>query len=141
MESALQKLPVLANDLSPLIHNPIVVYSFLGLYGLLLLLLIAYVHTRFRRAAKALKLLQTEWSSAESKYSNFVGMAQEQLSKLSAPAAKAAPLARPAGLAPDVHNRVVSMANRGIALTDIAQSCSLQEGEVDVILGMARLER
>ena len=68
-------------------------------------------------------------------------MAQEQLSKLSTPPAKPTPVAKAAGLAPDVRNRVVAMANRGNTLTDIAQSCSLQEGEVDVILGMARLER
>jgi hypothetical protein len=138
MEYVLQKLPVLANDLSPLIRNPIVVYSFLGLYGLLMLLLVAYVHSKFRTASKTLKLLQTEWQSAESKHSSVVGIARERLSKLNAPA-QAAPLAVSGTLGSEMRNQIVAMAKRGTAANDIARTCGLHEGEVDVILGMARL--
>ena len=66
MEYALQKLPALVNDLSLSIRNPILVYSFFALYGLMMLVLVTYVHIKFRTAAKTLKLLQTEWKSAES---------------------------------------------------------------------------
>jgi hypothetical protein len=116
------------------------VYSFLGVYGLLMLWLIAYVHARFRTAAKMLKLLQAEWQSAESKHSDFVGIAQERLTKLSA-RPPATPLARTGGIGFDLRNQIVAMAKRGIKANDIARNCGLQEGEVDVILGMARLKR
>jgi hypothetical protein len=129
---------MLANELNLSIHNPILVYSFLGLYGVLMLMLIAYVHARFRTAAKALKLLQTEWQNAESKHANFVGIAQEQLSKLTVPAL---PLSSSNGIASEVRNQIVAMAKRGSSANDIARTCGLQEGEVDVILGMARLQR
>src|SRR5262245_41759428 len=138
MESVLQRLLVLANDSSLSIHNPILVYLFLGLYGLLMLLLVAYVHARFRTAAKALKVLQIEWQSAESKHTTFVGVAHEQLSKLSVPAM---PLSRSNGIGSEVRNQIVAMAKRGSTSNDIARTCGLREGEVDVILGMARLQR
>ena len=129
-----------ANDLSLSIRNPILIYSFLALYGLLMVLIITYVHTRFRLAARTLELLQSEWQNAESKHSTFVGLAQEQLSKLKVQATVAtAPSGRPVGF--DLRNQVVAMAKRGIAVNDIARACGLQEAEVDVILGMARLQR
>ena len=118
------------------------IYSFLALYGLLTVLIITYVHAKFRFATKTLKMLQTEWSSAESKHANFVGIAQEQLSKLTVPAPAPvlpAPVARTASVGFDVRNQVVTMAKRGIAITDIARNCGLHEGEVEVLLGMARL--
>ena len=43
-----------------------------------------------------------------------------------------------AGIGLDVRNQIVTMAKRGIKANDIARTCGLQEGEVDVILGMAR---
>jgi hypothetical protein len=141
MEYALQRLPVLVNDLSPLIHNPIVVYSFLGLYGLLMLLLIAYVHAKFRSAGRMLKRLQSEWQIAETQHSNFVGLAQDRLSKLSAPPPTAVTAPRHTGIGTDVRGQVMAMAKRGIEATDIARSCGLQVGDIDVILGMARLQR
>jgi hypothetical protein len=141
MESVLRKLPVLANDLSPLIHNPFLVYSFLAVYGLMFLVLATYVHAKFRTAAKTLKLLQTEWQSAESKHSSLADVAQEHLSKLTAPPPPPTPLVRNTGIGFDIRNQIVNMAKRGITVNDIARTCGLQEGEVDVILGMARLQR
>jgi hypothetical protein len=41
----------------------------------------------------------------------------------------------------DTRNQVVAMAKRGIGLNDIARSCGLHEGEVEILLGMARLLR
>ena len=71
---------MLANDLSLSIRNPILIYSFLALYGLLTVLILTYVHAKFKVASKTLKLLQTEWTSAESKHANIVDIAQEHLS-------------------------------------------------------------
>jgi hypothetical protein len=135
---------VLANDFNLSIRNPILVYSFLAMYGLLTLLILTYVHARFRVAAKTLKMLQTEWSSAESKHARIVGVAQEQLSKLAVPAPapampSAPPAMRTAAINFDTRNQVVTMAKRGIGITDIARNSGLHEGEVEVLLGMARL--
>ncbi len=140
MEFVLQKLQVLANDSSLSIRNPIVVYSFLALYGLMFLLLVTYVHAKFRTAAKTLKLLESEWQSADSRHTNLAGMAHDRLSKLTA-RAPVAPLVRTSGIGFDIRNQIVNMAKRGIRVNDIARTCGLQEGEVDVILGMARLQR
>jgi len=137
---------VLANDLNLSIRNPILVYSFLAMYGLLTVLILTYVQSRFRVAAKTLKMLQTEWISAESKHASMVDVAQEQLSKLSipAPAAPAAPpsqmqLMRHPAVSFDTRNQIVTMAKRGMSICDIARNCGLHEGEVEVLLGMARL--
>lgn len=138
MEYALQKSPVLANNLNLSIHNPILVYSFLALYGLLMLSLLVYVHSKFRKASKTLTQLRTEWQSAESQHSNLVGQAQERLAMLSRPTPL---MARTTGVGSDMRNQIVAMAKRGITVNDIARTCGLQEGEIDVILGMARLQR
>ena len=140
MGYALQKLPVLVNDLNLSIRNPILVYSFLALYGVMMLMLIAYVHAKFRTAAKALKRLQTDWDSAASTHENVVGIARERLAKLnSTPSAAQSP--RQTAIGVDTRHQVVAMAKHGTAIQDIARTCGLQEGEVDAILGMARLQR
>ena len=128
-----------ANDLSLSIHNPILIYSFLGLYGVLTVMILAYVHTRFRSATRTLKVLQTEWTSAESRHAGFVGKAQEQISKLAVPAAGAPALKR-SSMSGDLRSQVVAMGRKGFSPTEIARSCGLQEGDVDVLLGMARLQ-
>jgi len=129
------------SDLSLSVRNPILVYSLLTLYGLLTIFLIVYVHRKFRTAAKTLKVLETQWQSAESKHANFVGDAQEKLSKFAAPApGQQSPVAaRNGGVGLDMRNQIVSMAKRGMRAGDIARACGLQEGEIEVILGMARL--
>jgi len=135
---------VLANDLSLSIRNPILIYSFLALNGLLTVLIVTYVHVKFRAATRALKSLQSEWTSAESTHSSFVGVAQEQLARLAAPpkpTITALPAARGASVGFDVRNQVVAMAKRGIEIAVIARNCGLHEGEVEVLLGMARLTK
>ena len=142
MEFALQKLPVQASDLSLSIHNPLLVYGLLALYGLLTLLLMSYVRSKFQAAAKALAKLQADWQSAQSNHASFIGVAQEKLSKLSAaptPAAAAAPKSGALGL--EMRTQIVSMAKRGMRTLDIARACGLTEGEAEVVLSMARLER
>ena len=132
---------MLANDLSLSIHNPILIYSFLAAYGLLTVVMLTYVHAKFRLAAKTLNLLRTEWQNAQSTHAGFVGAAQEQLSKLTAPKPAPALPVRNAATNLDMRNQVLAMAKRGIAAPDIARSCGLNEGEVEVVLGMIRLQR
>ena len=135
---------MLANDLNLSIHSPILIYSFLALYGLLMVAVLLYVNSKFRGANRTLKVLQTEWAKAESSHADFVGVAQEHLAKISTPPAPPAmtmamPRTTPVGF--DVRNQVVTMAKRGIAIADIARNSGLHEGEVEVLLGMARLVR
>jgi len=120
------------------------IYSFLALYGLLTVLILTYVHSRFRVAAKTLKALQAEWTSAESAHASLVGTVHEQLSKLTVPAPpptmpRPVTSTRPVGF--NVRNQVAAMAKRGIGIADIARNSGLHEGEVDVLLSMARLSK
>ena len=133
---------MLANDLSLSIHNPILIYSFLALNGLLTVLIVTYVHAKFRVATKALKSMQAEWANAETTHASFVGVAQQHLAKLAAPPPPPMvpmPTARGASVGFDVRNQVIAMAKRGIGIADIARNSGLHEGEVEVLLGMARL--
>jgi hypothetical protein len=133
---------MLANDLNLSIHNPMLVYSLLALYGVLTVLVLTYVHNRFRLATKTLKALETEWQSASSRHAGFVGAAQEQLSKLSVPPPVAPSLrVRNTAVNFDVRNQVVALAKRGVAPQEIARTCGLHEGEIEVVLGMVRLAR
>jgi hypothetical protein len=117
------------------------IYVFLALYGVLTVVILTYVHSKFRLATRALQLLQTEWQTAESRHAGFVGAAKEQLSKLAEPApAPALPL-RKADVNGNVRHQVVAMAKRGIGPIEIGRSCGLHEGEVEVVLGMARLQK
>lgn len=132
---------MLANDSNLSLHNPILIYSLFVLYGLLTVLILTYVYAKFRVATKTLNLLQTEWSAAESRHAGFVGAAQEHLSKLTVPAPVPAVAVRHAPVNFDVRNQVVAMAKRGIAPAEIGRVCGLHEGEVEVLLGMVRLQR
>jgi hypothetical protein len=132
---------VLANDSSLSIHSPLLIYTFLAVYGLLTLMLITYVRTKFRNAEKTLKLLNSEWQSAESTHTMFVGVAQEKLAKLAPASPVRALLAQTATIGFDTRNQVVVMGKRGIGNGDIARTCGLQEGEVEVILGISRLQK
>jgi hypothetical protein len=125
-------------------RNPLLVYLCLALYGILTVMLIAYVHAKFRTASKVLKLLQTEWKSAESNHATFVGAAQEKLSQLSVPsrpAPAATPTTRTGNIGFEMRHQIVMMAKRGMKTYDIARTCGMPEGEIEVILGMVRLER
>jgi len=113
-------------------------------YGLLSAVILTYVHSRFRAAAKTLKVLQTEWTNAETAHATLVGTAQEQLAKLNTsfpPPVMALPVTRATPVGFDVRNQVVAMAKRGTGIADIARNSGLHEGEVDVLLSMARLAK
>ncbi len=129
-----------ANDLSLSAHNPMLIYTVLALYGLLTIAVLAYVRTRFRTATGILKTLQVEWDNAESRHAGFVGKAQEQIAKLAVPAPVVAAV-KNVGLSFDLRNQVVAMGKKGFKSLEIARSCGLHEGEVDVLLSMARLQK
>ena len=130
-----------ANDLSLSMHDPVLIYGFLALYGLITIVIVTYVRAKFRVANKTLKLLTTEWAAAESRHAGFVGAAQQQISKLAAAPPASQPVVRSAAVGFDTRNQVVAMAKRGISVPDIAKASRLHEGEVEVLLGMARLQR
>jgi len=117
------------------------IYTVLALYGLLTIAVLAYVHNRFRAATGILKSLQVEWDNADSRHAGFVGKAQEQIAKLAVPAVPVASAVKNAAVGFDVRNQVVAMGKKGFKTLEIAKSCGLHEGEVDVLLSMARLQK
>jgi hypothetical protein len=129
---------VLANDSSLSIHNPILIYSFLAIYGLLTVFVLTYVYAKFRFTSKTLSLLTAEWRTAEASHAGFVGKAHDRLSKLSVPAP---PVVKQASVSNDMRKQVVAMGKKGINPVEIAKACGLHEGEVDVLLSMSRLLR
>jgi DNA-directed RNA polymerase specialized sigma24 family protein len=136
---------VLANASSLLTLNPIIVNLELGLYGLLFVCIFIYVHMKFRKADRLLKALKKEWDGAESKHAGLMQFAQHRISKIGAEpgAAKTVQATLPVSQAvsPDTRSQITAMGRRGIPVTDIARSCGLPEGEVDVLLSMARMQR
>jgi DNA-directed RNA polymerase specialized sigma24 family protein len=104
-----------------------------------------YVHAKFRKADRLLKGLKKEWDGAESKHAGLIQVAQHRISRLGAEAEVVKPgLAAPTvsqAVPPDTRNQVTAMGRRGIPVSDIARSCGLPEGEVDVLLSMARMQR
>jgi hypothetical protein len=136
---------VLANASSLLTLNPIIVNLELGLYGLLFVGLFIYVHVKFRKADRLLKVLKKEWDGAETKHAGLVQVAQHRISRLGSNSETAKPDSPvpsvPQVVAPDTRNQITAMGRRGISASEIARSCGLPEGEVDVLLSMARMQR
>jgi DNA-directed RNA polymerase specialized sigma24 family protein len=131
----------LANASSLLTLNPIIVYATLALYGLLFVLTFLYLHTRFRAAKQVLALVKTDWEAAQSQHMGLVQSAQSQLARMPAQAAKKREPAPVARIATDTRSQVVAMGRKGMATPEIARSMGLPEGEVDVLLGLARMQR
>lgn len=131
-----------ANALSQLTLNPIVVYAMLGLYGLLFAFMFLYLHSRFRASAKILALLKTDWAAAESTHADLVGTAQEKIARLAVEIpvkTQSQPTAK--SVTSDTRTQVVSLGKRGLGVAEIARTTGLPEGEVDVLLGLARMQR
>ena len=130
------------NALSLLTLNPIIVNLELGLYGLLLVCVFAYVHVKFRKAGRALAALQKDWASAESMHTGLLESAQNRITKLAVEPSSVKPYATSAApVTVDTRSQVTAMGRRGFPVSEIARSCGLPEGEVDVLLGMARMQR
>jgi DNA-directed RNA polymerase specialized sigma24 family protein len=134
---------VSANASSLLTLNPIIVYATLGLYGLLFAFMFLYVHNRFKMSTRVLSLLKNDWADAESKHSELVETAQERIARLSVEIPARAPAPEPAlrSVTSDTRTQVVAMGKRGLGLAEIARNTGLPEGEVDVLLGLARMQR
>jgi DNA-directed RNA polymerase specialized sigma24 family protein len=134
---------VSANALNQLTLNPLIVYATLGLYGLLFAFTFLYLHNKFKASQKILKLLVTDWAAAESTHADMVGTAQEKIARLSVEIPKRAQAQVPAvnTVTSDTRTQVVSMGKRGMGVSEIARNTGLPEGEVDVLLGLARMQR
>jgi DNA-directed RNA polymerase specialized sigma24 family protein len=133
---------VSANASNLLTLNPIIVYAMLGLYGLLFAFMFVYVHNRFKTSAKILALLKTDWASAELTHADLVGTAQEKIAqlRLELPVkTQAQPVMK--SVNSDTRTQVVAMGKRGLGVAEIARTTGLPEGEVDVLLGLARMQR
>lgn len=134
----------MANASSLFTLNPIIVHLELGLYGLLFVGIFIYVHMKFRKADRLLKGLKNEWEGAESKHAGLLQVAQHRISRLGERSEVAMPAAAPSvsqAVLPDTRNQITAMGRRGIPVSEIARSCGLPEGEVDVLLSMARMQR
>ena len=131
-----------ANALNQLTLNPIIVYATLGLYGLLFAFMFVYLHGRFRASSKILALLKTDWAAAESTHADLVGTAQEKIARLAVEIpvkAQSQPVVKT--VTSDTRTQVVAMGKRGLGVAEIARTMGLPEGEVDVLLGLARMQR
>jgi hypothetical protein len=62
------------------------------------------------------------------------------MAKLSAPAPATNPV-KTSTMNLDIRNQVVAMGKKGFTAPEIAKTCGLQEGHVEVLLGMARLQK
>ena len=131
-----------ANASSLLTLNPIIVYATLGLYGLLFAFMFLYLHNRFRMSSRVLSVLKNDWADADSKHSELVETAQQRIARLSVefPRVQAQqPVLKT--VTSDTRTQVVAMGKRGLGLAEIARNTGLPEGEVDVLLGLARMQR
>jgi hypothetical protein len=121
--------------------NPVVIYTALVVQGAILMMVVAYVHNKFKNARHALLALQSQWTTAESRHAGFVDKAHEQISNMSKQAISAQPATKPAAMTPDARKQILAMGKRGINVAEIARACNLPEADVEVLLSMARLQR
>jgi hypothetical protein len=121
--------------------NPIVVYGVLAFYGIVIFAVLLYVYNKFSGAARLLESLRKDWESAETTHKDMLAQAKEHVSKLTpAPAAlNAAATARSVNF--DTRHQVMAMGRKGFQTADIARACAMPEADVDVLLGLARIQR
>ena len=123
--------------------NPVIVYAALVLYGILIAAGLFYVYRKFSGAGRLLERLKKDWDSAQSGHQNLLAAAKEQVRKL-APAPAAAFAIAAAGTRSvtfDTRNQVIAMGRKGFVTRDIARACAMPEADVDVLLGLARIQR
>jgi hypothetical protein len=123
--------------------NPIVIYSTLGFYGLINVAVVLYIYRKFSGANLLLRSLRKDWESAEENHSQLLKQAKDHVSKL-APAKAASPAVMAAGprsVTFDARNQVIAMGRKGFSAADIARACAVAEADVDVLLGLARIQR
>ena len=122
--------------------NPIVVYSVLGFYGMLILSVLLYVYRKFSGTARLLDSLKKDWESAETTHKDMLTQAKEHVSKLTpipAPLNIGAGSARSVNF--DLRHQVTAMGRKGFQTVDIARACAIPEADVDVLLGLARIQK
>ena len=133
------------NAFAPLTISPIVVYSILALYGIVITAVALFVYRKFAGASMLLSSLRTDWASAEASHKSLIDVAKDHVSRLatSGPAAsKPEPFLTGArSVTFDTRNQIVAMAKKGFNSVDIARACAMPEADVDVLLGMARIQR
>ena len=117
------------------------IYMALALCGLSVLLLALHVQRRFMRATGALASLNKEWGDAQSKFFQIAEVAEQRMEDLGSNPGSAAPPEREGDVSFDVRSQVSAMGKRGLDTPEIARSAGLSEGEVDVLLGMSRMEK
>jgi len=101
-----------------------------------------FVHVKFRKADRLLQALKKEWDGAETKHASLVDFAQRRITKMVAEPSVVKPSPVPTStVTTDTRNQVTAMGKRGISVAEISRSCGLPEGEVDVLLSMARMQR
>src|SRR5437016_3041252 len=82
MEFELRRSAMSANASAALIVSPIVIYSTLSLYGLLILAVLLYVYRKFSGANLLLNSLKKDWESAETTHSKLFKDASDHVGKL-----------------------------------------------------------
>ena len=130
------------NASAVLTANPIVIYSVLGFYGLINVAVLLYLYRKFSGTKLLLDSLKKDWESAEENHSKLLKQAKDHVSKL----APAAPSSANSSLTArsvtfDTRNQVIAMGRKGFAAADIARACAMPEADVDVLLGLARIQR
>ena len=133
-----------ANASVPLTVNPLIVYSALAFYGVFIMAVLLYVYRKFSGASRLLDSLKKDWDSAESTHKSLLTQAKEHVSKLTP--AKAEPTIAISGggrggVTFDTRNQIIAMGRKGFTAGDIARACAMPEADVDVLLGMARIQR
>lgn len=131
------------NGSAVLMANPIVIYSTLAAYGLIIVAVLLYVYRKFSGANLLLQSLKKDWDSAEVTHSNLLTQAKEHVSKLTPSAAmpQASISAGARSVTFDTRNQVMAMGRKGFSAADISRACAMPEADIDVLLGLARIER
>src|SRR5262245_48468425 len=113
---------VMSMNASAVLANPIIIYSALGFYGLIIVAVLLYVYRKFSGANLLLESLRKDWESAESNHNKLLKQAKDHVSKLApAPVSSQAvsPVA-PRAVTFDTRNQVIAMGRKGFTATDIS---------------------
>ncbi len=128
----------------PSMPDQIGIYLALGLCGLSIIFLALHVQRKFVRASGALTALNREWEDAQARFFKIAEAAQKQIGSLEIePHLVGRQVSRQESsgeISFAVRNRVIAMGKSGATPGDIARSAGLEEAEVNVLLGMSRVE-
>ena len=120
-----------------------IIFAVLAIYGFAMALGLFYGDRRFRRAGKILDALQREWVDAESSHTNLMSTARERVSRFAwgAEGSTGIPALARTPVSFDLRNQVVAMARKGASPLEISRICAIPLPDIDVLLGMARIEK